>query len=60
MGRGGKHDSMVLIRAGRATRRAFVAGSLPEPLRASGLTDASALRGALVGRIDLLLPDVRR
>jgi transcriptional regulator with XRE-family HTH domain len=38
---------------------AFVAGSLPEPLRASGLTDAAALRGALVGRIDLLLPDIR-
>ncbi len=28
MGRAGEHDSMVLIRAGRATRRAFVAGSL--------------------------------
>jgi transcriptional regulator with XRE-family HTH domain len=39
---------------------ALAAGSAPEPLRASGLTDASALRGALVGRIDLLLPDVRR
>jgi hypothetical protein len=39
---------------------ALAAGSAPESLRASGLTDASALRGALVGRIDLLLPDVRR
>ena len=39
---------------------ALAAGSAPEALRASGLTDASALRGALVGRIDLLLPDVRR
>jgi len=39
---------------------ALAAGSAPEPLRASGLADASALRGALVGRIDLLLPDVRR
>jgi transcriptional regulator with XRE-family HTH domain len=39
---------------------AFVTESPPEPLRASGLTDAAALRGALVGRIDLLLPDVRR
>ena len=28
MGRAGNHDTMVLIRAGRATRRAFVAGSL--------------------------------
>jgi tripartite-type tricarboxylate transporter receptor subunit TctC len=28
MGRAGKHDAMALIRAGRATRRAFVAGSL--------------------------------
>ena len=39
---------------------ALATGSAPEPLRASGLADASALRGALVGRIDLLLPDVRR
>ena len=39
---------------------ALAAGSAPESLRASGLADASALRGALVGRIDLLLPDVRR
>ena len=38
---------------------AFAAGPPPEPLRASGLTDADALRAALVGRIDLL-PDVRR
>ena len=36
------------------------AGAPPEPLRALGLTDGAALRGALVGRIDLLLPDVRR
>jgi tripartite-type tricarboxylate transporter receptor subunit TctC len=28
MGLAGKHDAMILIRAGRATRRAFVAGSL--------------------------------
>jgi transcriptional regulator with XRE-family HTH domain len=32
----------------------------PETLRAAGLADPSALRAALVGRIDLLLPDVRR
>jgi transcriptional regulator with XRE-family HTH domain len=32
----------------------------PESLRAAGLADPSALRAALVGRIDLLLPDVRR
>ena len=38
---------------------AFAAGSPPEPLRATGLADAAALRAALVGRIDLLLPDVR-
>jgi len=36
------------------------AGSPSESLRAIGLADGAALRGALVGRIDLLLPDVRR
>lgn len=39
---------------------AFAGASPPEALRAAGLTDPSALRAALVGRIDLLLPDVRR
>jgi len=36
-------------------------GHAPPPvLRDAGLADPSALRAALVGRIDLLLPDVRR
>ena len=39
---------------------AFSGAAPPESLRAAGLTDPSALRAALVGRIDLLLPDVRR
>jgi transcriptional regulator with XRE-family HTH domain len=40
---------------------AALAGAMPpEPLRGAGLADAGALRAALVGRIDLLLPDVRR
>jgi transcriptional regulator with XRE-family HTH domain len=38
----------------------FTGAAPPEALRAAGLGDASALRAALVGRIDLLLPDVRR
>jgi len=38
----------------------FEGGSPPEPVRGAGLSDAAALRAALVGRIDLLLPDVRR
>jgi len=37
------------------------AGAAPaESLRAAGLADPAALLAALVGRIDLLLPDVRR
>jgi transcriptional regulator with XRE-family HTH domain len=39
---------------------AFAGGPTPEPVRAAGLADAAALRSALVGRIDMLLPDVRR
>jgi len=35
-------------------------GEAPEALRAAGLADAGALRAALVGRIAMLLPDVRR
>ena len=35
-------------------------GEPPESLRALGLADAAALRAALVGRVALLLPDVRR
>jgi transcriptional regulator with XRE-family HTH domain len=38
----------------------FTGAAPPEALRAAGLGDATALRAALVGRIDLLLPDVRR
>ena len=34
-------------------------GAIPTALRADGLTDAAALRGALLGRIALLLADVR-
>ena len=40
--------------------RAFTGSTPPEPVRAAGIADPSALRAALVGRIDLLLPDVRR
>ncbi len=39
---------------------AFRGGAPPESLRETGLSDPHALRAALVGRIDLLLPDVRR
>jgi transcriptional regulator with XRE-family HTH domain len=39
---------------------AFAGAAPPDGLRAAGLADAAALRGAIVGRIDLLLPDVRR
>ncbi len=38
---------------------AFTGATPPEGVRAAGLTDPSALRAAVVGRIDLLLPDVR-
>lgn len=38
----------------------FAGAAPPEPLRGAGLADAASLRAALVGRIDLLLPDVRR
>jgi hypothetical protein len=38
----------------------FTGAAPPESLRAAGLGDPPALRAALVGRIDLLLPDVRR
>jgi transcriptional regulator with XRE-family HTH domain len=38
----------------------FSGAAPPESLRAAGLADPPALRAALVGRIDLLLPDVRR
>jgi transcriptional regulator with XRE-family HTH domain len=34
-------------------------GGIPDALRAEGLTSSESLRAALVGRIDLVLPDVR-
>jgi len=39
--------------------RVFDGTTPPSALREAGLTDPSALRAALVGRIELLLPDVR-
>ena len=39
--------------------RVFDGTTPPTAVREAGLTDPSALRAALVGRIDLLLPDVR-
>lgn len=39
--------------------RVFEGNTPPSALREAGLTDSSALRTALVGRIELLLPDVR-
>lgn len=59
-----RSDAAYVVRA--AGRLEVVAGSVfvgalpPDALRAAGLNDAAALKGALVGRIDLLLPDVRR
>lgn len=59
-----RSDAAYVVRA--AGRLEVVAGSVfvgalaPDGVRAAGLTDVAALRGALVGRIDLLLPDVRR
>ena len=38
----------------------FAGASPPDAVRASGLGNAASLRAALVGRIDLLLPDVRK
>lgn len=40
--------------------RVFEGAPAPEPVRAAGLHEPEALRAAFVGRIDLLLPDVRR
>ena len=39
---------------------AFMGATLPGAMRAAGFADGSAMRAAVVGRIDLLLPDVRR
>ena len=38
---------------------AFSGATPPDDVRAAGLADPAALRAALVGRIDLLLPDIR-
>jgi transcriptional regulator with XRE-family HTH domain len=59
-----RSDAAYVVRA--AGRLEVVAGSVfvgalpPDALRAAGLHDAATLKSALVGRIDLLLPDVRR
>jgi transcriptional regulator with XRE-family HTH domain len=59
-----RRDAAYVVRAdGRlevVPGTAFTGSPAPDALRALGLADASALRAALVGRIDLLLPDVRR
>lgn len=61
---GGASTAAWVVRAGG--RLEVVPGDVfsgavpPESLRAAGLADLSALRAALIGRIDLLLPDVRR
>ena len=57
-------DAAYVVRA--RGRLEVVAGSVfagampPDALRSAGLADPASLRSALVGRIDLLLPDVRR
>jgi hypothetical protein len=38
---------------------ALAGGGIPDALRAEGLSSSEALRAAVVGRIDLVLPDVR-
>jgi len=56
-------DAYVVRAAGRlevVSAAALTNGEAPEVLRAAGLADAGALRAAFVGRIALLLPDVRR
>ena len=56
-------DAHVVRAAGRlevVSAAMLMNGEAPEPLRAAGLADAAALRAAHVGRIALLLPDVRR
>jgi len=59
-----RDDDAHVVRAGgrlEVVRGAAFAGApLPEAVRGAGLTDPAALRAAYVGRIALLLPDVRR
>ena len=59
-----RRDAAYVVRAGGKLEvvpgTAFTGGPAPDSVRAAGLADAAALRAALVGRIDLLLPDVRR
>lgn len=56
-------DAAYVVRAnGRlevVSGLAFEGVSLPATLRDAGLADAQALTNALIGRIDLLLPDIR-
>lgn len=57
------HDAAYVVRAqGRlevVPGHAFAGGAIPAAVSEAGLADAAALGAALVGRIDLLLPDVR-
>jgi transcriptional regulator with XRE-family HTH domain len=56
-------DAHVVRAAGRlevVRGAAFAGAPLPDAVRAAGLADPAALRAAYVGRIALLLPDVRR
>ena len=57
-------DAAYVVRArGRlevVSGATFAGATPPDALRLAGLADPSALRAALVGRIALLLPDVRR
>jgi transcriptional regulator with XRE-family HTH domain len=55
-------EAYVVRAAGRlevVSAAALTHGEPPEALRAAGLHDAGALRAALMGRIAMLLPDVR-
>jgi transcriptional regulator with XRE-family HTH domain len=56
-------DAHVVRAAGRlevVRGAAFAGAPLPEAVRAAGLADPAALRAAYVGRVALLLPDLRR
>jgi transcriptional regulator with XRE-family HTH domain len=59
-----RRDAAYVVRAGGKLEvvpgTAFTGGPVPDVVRAAGVADVPALRAALVGRIDLLLPDVRR
>lgn len=59
-----RSDAAYVVRAGGrlevVSGSVFVGALPPDAVRAAGLSDVTALKNALVGRIDLLLPDVRR